>query len=196
MDAHRQNDRGKARRRGFLARFARDRRGATAIEFGLLAIPFFLLVFAILESCISFAAQEVMANATDNTARRLRTGQDKAANVDANSVRKMICDQIQIIVSRDCPGLKIDLRTFDTFAQAAQAGFWIKDGNIELTYSGTKDAKQFVVEPGRSMSKNMLRVFYAWPVMTDLMAKTMANLDGGKTLHYASAIWQNEPFND
>ena len=53
-------------------RFVRDRRGATALEFALLALPFALLVFAILESCISFAGQEVMANITDDVARQLR----------------------------------------------------------------------------------------------------------------------------
>ncbi|MBN9269505.1 MAG: pilus assembly protein, partial [Mesorhizobium sp.] len=65
----------KAGQARLLARFARDRRGSTAMEFALLAIPFALLVFAILESCISFAGQEVMANITDDVARQLRTGQ-------------------------------------------------------------------------------------------------------------------------
>ena len=49
--------------------------GSTAIEFTLLSIPFAVLVFAILESCISFAGQQVMANVTDDIARQLRTGQ-------------------------------------------------------------------------------------------------------------------------
>ena len=64
--------------RSFFARFLRDRSGSTAIEFALLAIPFSVLVFAILESCISFAGQQVMANVTDDIARQLRTGQLKA----------------------------------------------------------------------------------------------------------------------
>ena len=46
------------------------------------------------------------------------------------------------------------------------------------------------------MSKNMLRVFYKWPVMTDFMRKVMSNLKDGKTLHFATVTWQNEPFDD
>lgn len=42
----------------------------------------------------------------------------------------------------------------------------------------------------------MLRVFYKWPVITDFLAKSMANLNGGRTLHFASVTWQNEPFNN
>ncbi|RUT96198.1 pilus assembly protein, partial [Mesorhizobium sp. M7A.T.Ca.TU.009.01.3.2] len=93
----------RVRRPRFFARFLRDRRGATAIEFAILSVPFALLVFAILESCISFAGQEVMANVTDDVARKLRTGQLRAADVAGTNLRDMICTKLQIIVSQDCP---------------------------------------------------------------------------------------------
>ena len=47
----------------WVRRFAGNRKGVVAIEFAALAIPFSLLVFAILESCISFAAQQVLSAA-------------------------------------------------------------------------------------------------------------------------------------
>jgi Flp pilus assembly protein TadG len=178
------------------ARFLRDRSGSTAIEFAALAIPFALLVFAILESCISFAGQEVMANATDDVARQLRTGQIKPADIDETKLKKLICDQIDIMVAQNCPGLMVDLRHYDTFADAAKARFTVTDGDIVLTKDGAKDPKQFTVDPGLAGTRNMLRVFYKWPVMTDFMAKSMANLKGNATLHYASVTWQNEPFDN
>ncbi|RWQ43052.1 MAG: pilus assembly protein [Mesorhizobium sp.] len=184
----------KAGRASFSARFLGDRRGSTAIEFAMLAVPFALLVFAILESCISFAGQEVMANATDNVARRLRTGQDKAADMTEATLKAMICSRLEIMVAKDCPGLLVDLREYPTFADAAKAGFKIQDGDVVLT-QGT-NAETFTVAPGLAASKNMLRVFYKWPVMTNFMAKSMANLKDGKTLHFASVTWQNEPFDD
>jgi hypothetical protein len=42
----------------------------------------------------------------------------------------------------------------------------------------------------------MLRVFYKWPVITDFMSRWMANLNDGRTLHFATVTWQNEPFDD
>ena len=185
---------GKARakpRPGFFS----DRRGSTAMEFAMLAIPFALLVFAILESCISFAGQEVMANITDDVARQLRTGQLKKANVTQDSIKQLICDKMAIIVANSCADrLLVDLKEYTTFADAAAAGFKIVNGDIVLT-QGTNSAT-FGVSPGLAESKNMLRVFYKWPVMTDFMAKQMANLNGGNTLHFASVTWQNEPFDD
>ena len=108
-----------ARLGGCFRRFGRDREGSTAIEFTLLAIPFSLLVFAILESCISFAAQEVLANATDDVARQLRTGQLRAADVTETSLKKLICDRLEIVVAKGCPDLFVDLQEFPTFAAAA-----------------------------------------------------------------------------
>ncbi|TPM39074.1 TadE/TadG family type IV pilus assembly protein [Mesorhizobium sp. B2-3-4] len=173
-------------------RFLRDRRGSTALEFALLATPFALLVFAILESCISFASQEVMANITDDVARRLRTGQLKAADVAGDNLKNMICDRLEIIVSQDCPNqLSVDLRQYTTFADAALAGFRIQAGNVQLTKNGAD--VPFAVTAGAAESKNMLRVFYKWPVMTDLLAQSMG---GNKTLHFASVTWQNEPFDN
>ena len=182
-------------RHGFLS----DKRGSTALEFALLAIPFALLVFAILESCISFAGQEVMANTTDDIARQLRTGQLKKANVTDASIKQLICSKL-MIVTTNCPGtgsnasLLVDLREYSTFADAAAAGFKIVNGDIQLTQGA--NSTSFTVSPGLADTKNMLRVFYKWPVMTDFMAKQMANLSGNKTLHFASVTWQNEPFDD
>jgi Flp pilus assembly protein TadG len=186
-DMSTQSEQGRKSR--FFARFLRNRSGSTAVEFSLLAMPFAVLVFAILESCISFAGQQVMSNITDDIARQLRTGQIRPADLDQAKLKKMICDRLEIMVAKDCPGLEVDLREFPTFAAAAQV-------RIHLTEDKDLNTSEFAVSPGPSMSKNMLRVFYKWPVITDFMAKLVSNLKGGKTLHFATVTWQNEPFDD
>lgn len=193
-DTRPETGKAKAARVTSARRFLSNRRGSTAIEFAMLAIPFALLVFAILESCISFAGQEVMANITDDVARQLRTGQLKQANISGTQLRDKICGRLEIMVAKGCPGLQVDLREFTTFAAASTAGFKISGDHVELTGVANTSFQNTV---GPSESKNMLRVFYPWPVMTDFMAKSMSNMaNGKKTLHYASAVWQNEPFDD
>lgn len=177
-----------ATRRSFWARFLGDRRG-NALEFVALVLPFSFLIFAILESCISFAGQEVMANATEDIARKLRTGQIKAADVDEVKLKKLICDELEIIVANDCPGLLVDLREFPSFAAAAAV-------KIKFTAAKDIDTTGFAVDPGPSTSKNMLRVFYKWPVMTDFMRTMMSSLPDGKTLLFTTVTWQNEAFDD
>lgn len=177
------------RPRGVFRRFTRNAKGSVAIEFAALAIPFSMLVFAVLESSISFAAQQVLTNIADDVARQFRTGQIRTATIDAQELREKICDSLEIVVTKDCPGLEIDLRRHDTFAQAAAT-------RIKFTSTGDIDTTDFKIELGQSMSKNQLRLFYRWPVMTDFLRKSMSNLPDGKTLHYATVTWQNEPFED
>jgi Flp pilus assembly protein TadG len=176
-------------RRRLLLPFLRNSSGATGVEFAMLALPFSLFIFAILESCISFAGQQILANAADDIARQLRTGQIRAADMNEVKLKTMICDRLSIIVSKPCAGLLVDLRQYPTFEAAALE-------KIKYTADRDIDTTGFAVTPGQSMSKNMLRVFYKWPVMTDFMRKSMSNLKDGKTLHFAAVIWQNEPFND
>jgi len=171
-------------------RFARNADGAVAIEFAALIIPFCLLVFAVLESCISFAAQQVLSNATDDVARQFRTGQIRQADLDTDPflVSRTICAKLEILVASGCPELEIDLKSYATFKEAADKRIAFKNNDIDTT--------GFSIVPGPSGSKNQLRVFYRWPVMTDFMRKSMSNLRNGKTLLYATVTWQNEPFDD
>ncbi len=178
--------RGQTRRRWF-RNFARNRKGVVAIEFAALALPFSLLVFAILESCISFAAQQVLSNTTEDIARKLRTGQILPSAVTETTLKGWICDELDIIVSSGCPGLEVDLQEYSTFADAANV-------RIKYTSDNDIDTSGFAVSPGGSGTKNMLRVFYRWPVITDFMRKYMSNLKDGKTLLFATVTWQNEPY--
>ncbi len=180
-------------RKGRLRRaFLRDGRGSVAIEFAMLIIPFSMLTFAILESCVSFAASQLLANGTENVARQLRTGQLKKADITADIIRDKLCAQIQIVVSTGCPGLKFDLREVKTFKEAA---------DLKVIFDGSGQDRElasvnFTFSPGKSMTKNTMRVFYEWPVITNFISSSLANLKGGKILHYSSATWQNEPFTD
>lgn len=189
--AHRRVGTGGQRRPA--RRFWRNSDGSLAIEFALLAGPFAVLLFAIIESCVSFAGQQLLSNAAEDVARQFRTGKIKAADVeDAEELHGMICERIKILVAEGCTGLEVDLRAYDTFAQAAA---------VRIIYTGsggTRDlaGSNFGFSPGRSQTKNMLRVFYKWPVMTDLMRLAMSNLEGSKTLLFATVTWQNEPFDD
>ena len=60
-----------ARGRGF----RRDERGTTAIEFGILGMPFFALLAAILETSYVFLAGQILDTAVQDSARFIRTGQ-------------------------------------------------------------------------------------------------------------------------
>ncbi|WP_258045585.1 TadE/TadG family type IV pilus assembly protein [Mesorhizobium sp. NBSH29] len=173
-----------------MSRFSRDEHGSTAIEFGILALPFLMLLFAILETGISFAAQQLMANATDDVARQIRTGQLTSANLTQSSLRDKICVQLEMMVTKGCPGLAVDLRLRSTFAELAQIKAPLKGSGREQEI----DLAAVGFEVGKGADKSTLRVLYGWPIISNLMQKSLSTMKGSKMLLYASATWQNEPF--
>lgn len=178
----------KTRRKGLFGLFMRDRKGVAALEFAMLATPFLLLFFAIIELCISFATRQLLNNAADDVARILRTGQVKAADLNEAEFREMICDRMLFLVSSDCPGLIVDLKQYDTFAEAAAAKMWVQNGEVVIEDRG--------FDPGPSLSKNKMRIVYKWPTMTDYMKSKVSNLNDGTSALFTAITWQNEPFDD
>ncbi|WP_367716484.1 TadE/TadG family type IV pilus assembly protein [Nitratireductor sp. GISD-1A_MAKvit] len=161
--------------------FIKNRDGATAVEFAILIFPFLLLVFIIVESSIAFAAQQLLTNATDDVARLFRTGQEQRATLNETKLHKMICDRISMLMTGDCPGLAVDLRQFDSFEDAAKASQGFNpDGSFDTR-----------LDLGPALSKNMIRVYYRWPVITNILAD---QLPDGKMLLFSTSTWQNEPF--
>jgi Flp pilus assembly protein TadG len=170
----------------FVARFRANKRGTVAIEFALIALPFFLMMFAIIEVSLSFAAQEVMANATDDVSRQLRTGQLKATDVSGTKLKTLICGKL-LMPASGCPDLVVDLQTYTAFNKVPLT--------VPLTSAGDVDSTGFKNAPGGASTINQLRVFYRWPIFTDLMKTRIESIKGqGKTLLFSTATWRNEPY--
>ena len=170
--------------RSTTARFLANKRGAVAIEFALIALPFFVLVFAIIEVSLSFTAQQVMANTTDDIARQLRTGQIKTLTLP--QLREEICKRL-LMHAAGCPDMEVDLRSYANFAAVPKT--------IPLKNDGDVDPTGFTSAPGGTGTINQLRVFYRWPIFTNLMKPRIESIDGvGKTLLFSTATWKNEPY--
>ncbi|NWN27536.1 pilus assembly protein, partial [Escherichia marmotae] len=57
------------------------------------------------------------------------------------------------------------------------------------------DVSTLKVNPGGAGTINQLRIFYRWPILTDLMKTRIASIKSqGKTLLFSTATWQNEPY--
>lgn len=171
---------------GLPARFFANRRGTVAIEFAMIALPFFFMVFSIVEVSLSFTAQQVMANATDDIARQLRTGQLRPADVAGNQLKQRICARL-LMPETGCPNLVVDLRSHTSFASIPLA--------VPVTAGGDVNTSGFRNTPGGASTINQLRVFYRWPILTDFMRDRIDSIDGtGRTLLFSSTTWRNEPY--
>lgn len=172
------------RPRRFLRRFARARRGAAAVEFGLLALPFFALLFATLEATMVFFASASLEKGAADAARLIRTGQVQTGGLSEQDLRTVICDAMFM----GCDGrMQIDVRRFDSFTQI--------DFTDPLTAEGDLRT-DLVFQPGGPGDIVLVRAFYTWNVITPLLGRSLSNMADGARLIVASAAFRNEPFTD
>jgi len=103
----------------FLNRFFRykdAKDGATAIEFALLALPFFALLFAILELAIIFFISSTMTHAVSEAGRKIRTGNFQ--NCSQDQFKALVC--AEMVGLGNCEErLRLDVVTNSNFSSVS-----------------------------------------------------------------------------
>ena len=94
-------------------RYKSAKDGATAIEFALLAIPFFMLLFAILELAIIFFISSTLNHAVGESGRQIRTGNFQ--NCGQAAFKASICDRMAGIGNCDAK-LRVDVESDASFS--------------------------------------------------------------------------------
>ena len=167
-----------------LGRFRRAKRGSAAVEFAMLAIPFFLLLYAVIDTSLVFFATSTLENGVAIAARQIRTGQAQNANLTQAQFRTMICNQISMLLACDAR-LAIDVRVFNSFTSVALPAALDANGNLTGNYQFNMGVAGNIV---------VVRAFYAWPVLTPDFGNTLTNMSGNARLLQAAMAFKNEPF--
>lgn len=173
-------------RRGFgIGRFRRSQSGAVAVEFGLVSIPFFMLLFAIIEVAMYFFVGQMLDNATGRAARLIRTGQAQTAGMDATKFETEICKQIDVLTGC-ADSLTVDVQVFANFASAATPADPIDPKTGEM--------KPTAFNAGASGDIVVVRAYYKWPVFFNVIPPSGTALADGSRLIGSVFAFRNEPF--
>lgn len=170
--------------------FVRDERGVTAIEFGLLALPFFSIIGAILETSVVFLSGQILDSAVQDSSRLIRTGQMQAANYTIDKFRTNVCDRLYGLF--DCSKLHIEVQVLNTFNAASV------NPPVDFTCKTKVDCDKWTrtesYSPGAGSNIIVVQVYYKWPVLLNFGAMTLANLPTGDRVLGAASVFRNEPF--
>ncbi len=170
---------------GFFGRFRRARKGATAVEFALIATPFFFLMFAIVEITMVFFTSTALEQASMEIARKVRTGEFQASGASNADFVNQVCTKMNALIA--CNGnVSVDVRTFVDFGNVAVSNPIDNKGNL--------DTNAFQFKPGNAGDIVLVRVFYTWQLNTPMIGNVFANLAGNKRLIVSSVTFRNEPF--
>ena len=149
----------------------------------MVALPFCLMMFAILELGLVFVTDSVLENATIETGRLIRTGQASAQSMTAAQFKTSLCGRMSIFASDCAARASVDVRVIPQFATVPpdpMAGGTFNAGT--LTYSNGV--------PGDLI---LVRVWYKQPLMTTFLAQGLSRLGDGTAMLSATTAFRNEP---
>jgi Flp pilus assembly protein TadG len=197
----------KSSSRAGLRRLFRSKDGAAAIEFALLAIPYFIIVFAIIETFVAYTAEQLVANAVDTMGRKLRTGNitynhtTTTNNKTEAEFRRLFCGEISILIQcseaeittrAQTNKLWIDVRSYNEFSNMPTTLPMNASGDLDTSTTSISYA------PGGPGTKNMLRAYYKWDIITDLLRPYISNVrptQGSKYfLIVETSVFKNEDY--
>ena len=174
-------------RRASPRRFARHQRGAVAVEFGLILLPFLALMFGIMETALVFFADQTLETAVADSARLIMTGQAQTQSLTAATFKNQVCARIYGLFNCQA-GVYVDVQTYSSFGGISYTPPLDTNGNLQTT--------NFVYQPGGPGDIVVVRLFYQWPIYVSLMnLSRLSNMSGNNRLLVATAAFRNEPYN-
>ncbi|MCP1336864.1 TadE/TadG family type IV pilus assembly protein [Futiania mangrovi] len=166
-------------------RFRRNEDGAVAIEFAFLALPFFYLLMAILETSLVFFAEINLNAGMEQAVRQIRTGNFTGSQAELVAE---VCGG-STVIPKCTEKVKVDVRRIDAFSDATGTDAF------EPCRSGV-DPDAFGVDVGAASTVMLARVCYDWELFTPFMSKLLEFPTGsGSRLMAATGAFRNEPFN-
>lgn len=160
-----------------LKRFQKDQDGVTAIEFGMLGLPFFLIITSIIEVSLFFFAGQYLDHSVDQVARKVRVGA-LPSNMTQSEFKQVICNEASIMLK--CNKIKVDLKVVASYDD-------IGDDSPSPVGGALDDDEYGFTQPGASQIVQ-LTVHYTWPVLTNFVAQHWADLDDGALMSSVAAF--------
>ncbi len=163
--------------------FRKDRRGATAVEFALIAPLLFFIILGTIETGSMFLRSALLDYAIGEAGRMVRTGQLADATEAEDLFQQRLCGSLMGLIH--CPDIWYDVREFNDFADITFDLPFDSEG--ELLPAGAPDF-------GDSSSIIVVRAVFEFRFFSPLMGAAFGQGENNTRLLFASTVFRNEPF--
>ena len=165
--------------------FLRDRRGATAVEFALVALPFIIMMLAIFEYAIVYLVTVTLDSATTDAARLIKTGQAQQSSMTSTQFKSLVCSDMGWLTSQCNASLYVDARVFSNFAG---------ESSPTPVSNGKFNQSQLQFSIGGPGSIVLVTTYFQWTLLTPALQAGLSNMSGGIDVITARAAFRNEPY--
>lgn len=167
-------------------RLARDRRGAALIEFAFVVGPFMALMVAVLQTSLTFFAQQNLETTAEKSVRKLLTGAAQNSNMTQSQFKALVCSKLPAFMK--CANVIVDVQVASNFSSA-------NTGVPTLTYdAGGNVSNTWVYQPGVPGDITVARIMYVWDVSKGPLGFDLSTLSSGKRLLISTSVFKTEPY--
>jgi Flp pilus assembly protein TadG len=169
-----------------LARFRAAERGATAVEFALIAPAFLASLIAIFEVTLFLFAQQTLQTAAVAAGREIMTGQVQNASMTQTQFANLVCPMVSAIFN--CSKLMINVQNYSSFSAASAAA-------PTLTFNGSGAVTNtFAYSPGNPGDVMVVQLIYLWPVVAGPLGYVLPGLGNGSAEMMGVTAFRIEPY--
>ncbi len=189
------------RRAGQAARtsnhFASNEDGATAVEFALIALPFFMFVFGIIGYGLYFLTSTYLEHGVESAARKIRTGEvaSGGANGKAMTVgefRTLVCNASKPVI--DCSKMRVHVQHGENWSSIFPQACVNATGSMNDSTGQTGES--LANYAGGASEVVLVTVCYQWDLATAFsFLKLGSNGGAGPAIIQAATAFKSEPYN-
>lgn len=165
---------------------AKDERGGALVEFAIVVIPLMALLIAIVQTSLTFFAQQTLETTAEKSVRSLITGSAQLSGTTQAQFKTLACGKLPAFMT--CANLLIDVRAASAFSDATTAPPTLTfDGNGNVTNS-------FAYTPGAAGSINIVKMMYIWDTQKGPLGFDLSTMSSGKRLLIVTSVFKTEPY--
>jgi len=179
------------------ADFKDSESGTTAIEFGFVALPFFLMVFLIINSALFWYAQNSLDKGIADATRQVLTGTAQNTNMTVAGFQSLVCQQANLSGSYiDCSKLRVIMASstvsWADLAAKQPGSPCLSSGKLGGSTGAGTDLLS--VYTGNASTYIWVTACYQWELSRTLPKFAVGPFSDGAMLIQSTMAFKSEPY--
>lgn len=172
------------------ARLRQSEDGTTAIEFAIVAIPFFMFIFGLMGVSSYFFIMTSLEKGMDRESRLIRTGQAQLSNMTVNDFKQGLCQEAGSWVK--CNKVQIFVQKFANWQDVAPKACVQADGTeVVNTANGNDLIAQY---SGAANDIVLVTTCYKWEFANNIPYLNMGQMRDGSMMMQTATAFRTEPY--
>lgn len=170
----------------------RNDEGVAAVEFAIVALPFFLFVFGIIGIGLYFLASTSLEYGAQSAARKVRTGEADKGNMTVGEFKQLVCDAAGTYIK--CDNVTVVVQHSPTWSGVSpQSCTDSKGGMVGSTGQSGEPISKYA---GGASEVVLVTLCYQWELANSFkFMKLGSGSDGsGPAIIQASTAFKTEPW--